>query len=582
MRISPWLTLATLALTSALTVPARAQWTPGGTLVASNVADIFGFGVVAVPDGQAGGLVLALESGPTGFGHQVERIGPDGRFPAGWPSTAVQGSYFSAGLAADGAGGAYLGRTKEGPAGSQIVVRHLLADGSLDPTWPVDGRIVADLPGSQGIQLASDGGGGVYAVFGATTNAGGQLGVLRLDNTGAASPGWPAAGVTIAQTSADYLFFGDVQATDTGVYVMGSRSSTLPETDSYDVFIGHLSPAGTIPTGWGAGTVAVPFLLAGSYPPPYTPDTSGGIYYTWSNGTVGRLVHLLADASLDPAWPVRGLGLLADTTHYQFLRKPVSDGAGGCFARFDYDSAGTSTNLVPRLVHLTADATPEPGWPLLGGRLPYIFNGFVYGDIVPDGSGGAYATWLEEVAPTVAFGFRYLRAHHIAAGGGTAPDWPVAGLTLASGPGARIATRMVTDTHGGAIAFWVGTRTDTATELDSSFVLALGFGPDGTLTTSVGDRHAAFPGGLRASPVPARGPTSLVFALARTSNVKLDVLDLSGRRIRHLFDGTFAPGPHSLTWDGRDDAGRTVPPGVYLAHADGEGVVSSARLVRIR
>jgi hypothetical protein len=574
--------LAALALAGVLTVPARAQWTPGGTLVASNVLDFSRFGVVAVPDGQAGALVLALESVPTGFGHQVERVGPDGRFPAGWPSNAVQGSFFTTGLAADGAGGAYVGRAREGAAGSQIVVRHLLADGSLDPAWPAAGRIVADLPGSQGIQLASDGVGGVYAVFAATTNAGGQLGVLRMDNTGAASPGWPAGGVTIAQTAADYLFFGDVQATDKGVYVTGGSSSTFPATDPHDVFVGHVSPAGTIPTGWRAGTVGLPFLLAGSDPPSYTPETSGGIYYTWTNGHVGRLVHLLADASPDPGWPARGLALLADTTHYQFLFKPVSDGAGGCFARFDYDSAGTNTFLVSRLVHITANATPEPGWPSLGGPLPFIGNGFIYGDIVPDGNGGAYATWFQEDTGPPDYGFRYLRAHHVAAGGVTAPYWPATGLTLASGAGSRLSTRSVTDGHGGAISLWQDSHTDPVSQVETINVLALSFGPDGTLTTSVGDRHAAFPGGLRASPVPARGPTNLVFALARTSNVRLDVMDTSGRRIRHLLDGTFAPGPHSLTWDGRDDAGRTVPPGVYLAHADGEGVVSSARLVRIR
>ena len=320
----------------------------------------------------------------------------------------------------------------------------------------------------------------------------------------------------------------------------------------------------------------------GYEPAPYTVDAGGGIYFTWTSGVVGRLVHLLPDASPDPAWPVRGLALLADTTHYQFLYKPVNDGASGCFARFDYDSAGTSISLVPRLVHITANATPEPGWPLLGGRLPYVYFGYGVGDIVPDGNGGAYATWFEEEREGAAgYGYAVLRAHHIAAGGVTASYWPDMGLTLASGPGTRISTRTVTDTHGGVIAIWSGTSTNTASA-DSVDVFGLGFGPDGSLTTSVGGAQNVAMGGLRASPVPARGPTNLVFALTRTSAVRLDVLDVNGRRIRRLLEGRFAPGPHSVAWDGLDEGGRPVPPGIYLAHAGGEGVAISARLVRIR
>lgn len=576
MKAPRWLTLAALALVGTTSAPARAQWVPGGTVVLSNVPGVFG-DFTAVPDGESGALVFVTTLGAPG----VVRVGPDGTVPPGWPSTAIQGSPLSSGLAADGAGGAYVGRVRQGPSASQIVVRHLLSDGSLDPAWPPGGRVVADLPGGpQGIQLASDGAGGVYAVFVSNAPGAGVMGVLRLDITGAASPGWPAAGVTIA-SGTDDANYGDVHATGAGIYVTGFFSSTVPAT-AHDAFIGHVSPTGTVPAGWGAGSVPVPFLPAGFGSPPFTVDTAGGVYFTWTSGFVGRLVHLLPDASPDPAWPVRGLALLADTTHWQILYKPVSDGGGGCFARFAYDSAGTNVTVVPTLVHITASTTPEAGWPLLGARLPYVFNGFSYGDVVPDGLGGAYATWFEGPTPTPVDGFEYLRAHHIASGGVTAPYWPASGLTLASGPGQRIATKAVTDTHGGAIVSWRDLHTDPVSHADTINVLALGFGPDGTLTTSVGDRPAAIAGQLHASPVPARGPTSLVFALTRTSAVHLDVMDVNGRRVRRLLEGTFAPGPHAVAWDGLDEGGRAVPPGVYIAHAGGEGVAISARLVRIR
>jgi flagellar basal-body rod modification protein FlgD len=42
------------------------------------------------------------------------------------------------------------------------------------------------------------------------------------------------------------------------------------------------------------------------------------------------------------------------------------------------------------------------------------------------------------------------------------------------------------------------------------------------------------------------------------------LLDLAGRRVRTLQKGTMEAGRQVLTWNGRDDAGRTVPNGVYF------------------
>ena len=46
--------------------------------------------------------------------------------------------------------------------------------------------------------------------------------------------------------------------------------------------------------------------------------------------------------------------------------------------------------------------------------------------------------------------------------------------------------------------------------------------------------------------------------------VLIEILDLAGRRVRQVHGGEELLGHHEHTWDGRDDAGRTVPPGVYV------------------
>jgi len=56
------------------------------------------------------------------------------------------------------------------------------------------------------------------------------------------------------------------------------------------------------------------------------------------------------------------------------------------------------------------------------------------------------------------------------------------------------------------------------------------------------------------------------FRLRRESQIKLDVVDSSGTIVRHLVGaGVVQPRTQTFAWDGRDDAGRVVPDGVYKA-----------------
>ena len=44
--------------------------------------------------------------------------------------------------------------------------------------------------------------------------------------------------------------------------------------------------------------------------------------------------------------------------------------------------------------------------------------------------------------------------------------------------------------------------------------------------------------------------------------------DVAGRRVALLDDGHRGAGEHTLIWNGRDDAGRRVSPGVYVARLE--------------
>ncbi|MDO9170522.1 MAG: FlgD immunoglobulin-like domain containing protein, partial [bacterium] len=55
------------------------------------------------------------------------------------------------------------------------------------------------------------------------------------------------------------------------------------------------------------------------------------------------------------------------------------------------------------------------------------------------------------------------------------------------------------------------------------------------------------------------------FLLSAPARATLVVFDARGRRVRGLLDESRPAGPASVIWDGRDDAGRALPGGVYVA-----------------
>jgi len=76
---------------------------------------------------------------------------------------------------------------------------------------------------------------------------------------------------------------------------------------------------------------------------------------------------------------------------------------------------------------------------------------------------------------------------------------------------------------------------------------------------------------LPAAPNPFNPATVLRFRLAHAGPVQLAVYDQAGRRLRTLAVGPWAAGEHAVRWDGRDQRGRTVAAGAYLAVLDADG-----------
>ena len=84
-------------------------------------------------------------------------------------------------------------------------------------------------------------------------------------------------------------------------------------------------------------------------------------------------------------------------------------------------------------------------------------------------------------------------------------------------------------------------------------------------------------------PSPALGSTRLAWVLPRMARVELDLFDAGGRRVRRLVGPEVqSAGAHGFTWDGLDDDGRELRPGLYIAHLVAEGRAHDQRIALLR
>jgi hypothetical protein len=81
---------------------------------------------------------------------------------------------------------------------------------------------------------------------------------------------------------------------------------------------------------------------------------------------------------------------------------------------------------------------------------------------------------------------------------------------------------------------------------------------------------------------PFAGATTISYRLNHDAEVRLNVLDMAGRRVATLLSGWKAAGAHQVSWDGRDAGGSPVGSGVYLVRMETDGGSRVVKVARIR
>jgi hypothetical protein len=188
--------------------------------------------------------------------------------------------------------------------------------------------------------------------------------------------------------------------------------------------------------------------------------------------------------------------------------------------------------------------------------------------IATDGAGGAVVAW-EDSSDVV--------AQHVLVTGVLDAAYPDTGRVLVGLPSKQGDVAIVATGGAGAIAAWTDGRSGRDIDIFALQVLVAGtVGVAPPPPSSVGVAMA------RPAPDPARATSTIRFTLTRASDVRLDVYDAGGRRVRTLLREKRAPGAQALAWDLRDDQGRAVGAGLYLVRLEADGRHFTQKLTKIQ
>jgi len=83
-------------------------------------------------------------------------------------------------------------------------------------------------------------------------------------------------------------------------------------------------------------------------------------------------------------------------------------------------------------------------------------------------------------------------------------------------------------------------------------------------------------------PNPFNPTTIIQYALPKASQVRIEIYNVLGQRVRVLVDETQEPGYKTINWDGKDDAGNEASSGVYFCRIQAGSFVKSMKMTLLK
>lgn len=83
-------------------------------------------------------------------------------------------------------------------------------------------------------------------------------------------------------------------------------------------------------------------------------------------------------------------------------------------------------------------------------------------------------------------------------------------------------------------------------------------------------------------PNPFNPRVSIRYRVGQETTAKLELYDVSGRKVRSLIDGPIEAGSHDIAFDGKDDRGQSVPSGIYFLRFDTPEVLEVRQITLLK
>jgi len=85
-----------------------------------------------------------------------------------------------------------------------------------------------------------------------------------------------------------------------------------------------------------------------------------------------------------------------------------------------------------------------------------------------------------------------------------------------------------------------------------------------------------------AYPNPFNSSTTIMYNLSRAGLVQVKIYDITGREVTRLVEGYHSIGQHSIVWNGRNGAGKSVSSGLYFVKVCAFGQSANTKTLLIK
>ena len=407
-----------------------------------------------------------------------------------------------------------------------IYAQRISAAGTIQ--WAANGVALCAATGNQWNPAAvSDGGSGAIIVW-LDQRSGDHDDVYAQRILAGGGVQWTAGGVAVCTAAGSQ---GDVTIAPDhagGAIVAWDDN----RAGNYDIYAQRISGAGAVQ--WTADGVALCAATGGQYAPAIVTDSGSGAIVTWFDQRGGNydIYAQRIQAGGVVGWATGGVALCSDAGD-QYYPVIVADGAGGAIVAW-FDTRSGNDDIYAQRIS-SAGATQ---WMANGVAVCTATSTQWYPTIVTNGAGGAIVGWTDSRNPT-----DDIYAQRISMAGTT--QWTANGVALCKADGWQELGAIVPDGAGGAIATWVDGRSGNfdiyaqSVLTDGTLGSSVGV-PDEPATASA---LALDP----VRPNPSRGGALTVrFTLASEAAASLELLDIAGRRVAGREVGSLGAGRHTF------------------------------------